>query len=189
MSDVLSAARWSPKDVEIIAVTVGPGSFTGLRVGVTTAKAFAYATGAEVVGVNTLDCIAQQVSEDVPLLSAVIDAQRAQVFARNYQRGATGLLEAIGETEIVDNERWLQSLATGWSVSGPALGKLAAQVPLGIKVVAAQRWQPQASAVGQVAWRRYESGGRDDLWSLVPLYLRRSAAEEKLDRPAGESKP
>ena len=54
IQQLLAAADWSPKSVELVAVTVGPGSFTGLRIGVTTAKAFAYAIGAEVLGVNTL---------------------------------------------------------------------------------------------------------------------------------------
>ena len=54
------AAGWKPTDVQLIAVTQGPGSFTGLRVGITTAKTFAYAVSAQVIGVNTLLALAEQ---------------------------------------------------------------------------------------------------------------------------------
>src|SRR5437773_12166637 len=56
--DVLKHVGWAPTDVQLVAVTAGPGSFTGLRLGVTTAKTFAYAAGCEVLGVNTLEVIA-----------------------------------------------------------------------------------------------------------------------------------
>src|SRR5688572_20388398 len=58
---LLRQVAWKPQDVDLIAVTQGPGSFTGLRIGVTTAKTFAYACGAAIVGVNTLAAIARQV--------------------------------------------------------------------------------------------------------------------------------
>ncbi|HEX5471854.1 MAG TPA: tRNA (adenosine(37)-N6)-threonylcarbamoyltransferase complex dimerization subunit type 1 TsaB, partial [Lacipirellulaceae bacterium] len=54
MQQLLAAAQWTPESLDLVAVTVGPGSFTGLRIGVTTAKAFAYAVGADIIRVNTL---------------------------------------------------------------------------------------------------------------------------------------
>ncbi len=57
---LLGAVRWQAADIELIALTLGPGSFTGLRVGVATAKVLAYATGAAVIGVNALEVIAAQ---------------------------------------------------------------------------------------------------------------------------------
>src|SRR5688572_10548194 len=53
LRDLLAEVKWPPPSIGLVAVVVGPGSFTGLRIGVTTAKAFAYAVGAEIVGVNT----------------------------------------------------------------------------------------------------------------------------------------
>ncbi|MCA9264481.1 MAG: tRNA (adenosine(37)-N6)-threonylcarbamoyltransferase complex dimerization subunit type 1 TsaB, partial [Planctomycetales bacterium] len=60
--EVLTSVGVTPRAIELVAVTVGPGSFTGLRVGVTTAKTFAYAVSAAVVGVNTLEVLANQVA-------------------------------------------------------------------------------------------------------------------------------
>src|SRR5687768_12135976 len=60
MKQILQTAGWQPRDVQLVAVTIGPGSFTGLRVGVTAAKTLAYAVGCEVMGVDTLEVIAAQ---------------------------------------------------------------------------------------------------------------------------------
>ncbi|NLF09025.1 MAG: tRNA (adenosine(37)-N6)-threonylcarbamoyltransferase complex dimerization subunit type 1 TsaB [Pirellulaceae bacterium] len=58
IKNLIEQVKWQPADVQLVAVTVGPGSFTGLRVGVTTAKIFAYAVSAEVLGVDTLESVA-----------------------------------------------------------------------------------------------------------------------------------
>lgn len=186
MQEILRQVGWQSRDVQLVAITVGPGSFTGLRVGVTTAKAFVYATGAEVIGVNTLDCLARQAPVEAARVAVAIDAYRGQVFARHYERAALGVLVPIDGAAIVDNDAWLASLLPGSWVSGPGLFKLASHVPAGVNVVTADLWQPRASVVGQVGWDRFAAGERDDLWRLMPLYLRRSAAEEKWQASHGQ---
>src|SRR5262249_41581863 len=78
---ILSESRWKAREIELITVATGPGSFTGLRIGVTTAKTLAYAIGAQVIGVNTLQAIAAQAPSETYRLWAIVDAQRQQVFA------------------------------------------------------------------------------------------------------------
>ncbi len=87
LHDLLAAADWSPKDVELVAVGVGPGSFTGLRIGVTTAKTFAYAVGAEVVGANTLVALAAQASNSTSPLWVILDCAAARTICREIPRG------------------------------------------------------------------------------------------------------
>ena len=89
--DVLCGVGWKPSDVAIVAVAVGPGSFTGLRVGLTTAKVFAWSVGARLVAVDSLDAIAEEQREfcvevegDGALFSVGMDAQRGDVVFRNY---------------------------------------------------------------------------------------------------------
>src|SRR5690242_6997614 len=74
----LREAGREPREIGLVAVTTGPGSFTGLRVGVTTAKTLAYAVGCPVVGVNTLEAIAKRAATLQSPVWAVIDAQRQQ---------------------------------------------------------------------------------------------------------------
>ncbi len=192
----LATAGWSPRDVKLVAIANGPGSFTGLRVGVVTAKTFAYAVGAEVLAIDTLSVIADQANCETLQLSVIIDAQRGEVFAARYVREGSERWNMVAEPAIVTVETWLAGLtsnaaasegraAKGIAVSGPALMKLAAKVPATVAMLDQACWRPLATTVARLAWRRYQARQvqaeqRDDLWSLAPLYLRKSAAEEKL---------
>ncbi len=180
--EILASAGWQPSDIRLVAVAVGPGSFTGLRIGVTTAKTFAYAVRAEVIGVNTLEAIAAQAPPDVNRLAVVLDAQRQQVFAAEFARDLAGDFKCVSDTAIVDNDIWLAKLDPVVAVSGAALEKLGERLPANTIVVSRELWMPRAAAVGRLGWRLYQSGQRDDLWRLVPQYFRRSAAEEKLEQ-------
>ncbi len=91
IDEILNENSWNPSDVDVVAVTVGPGSFTGLRVGIATAKMFAWSIGAQVVGVDVLDSIVaeQDFTADIDasqgaLVSVGFDAQRGDVALRNY---------------------------------------------------------------------------------------------------------
>jgi tRNA threonylcarbamoyladenosine biosynthesis protein TsaB len=168
--------------VQLVATTVGPGSFTGLRVGVATAKVFAYAVGAEVLGIDTLETIAAAAPANVTALQVVMDAQRGDVVVRPFARGGAGpdLLPA-GPQELLPADRWLARLVTGDVVSGPMLKRLLERLPQGVAALEAERWAPRAGWVAQLAARQYAAGRRDDLWRLAPVYVRRAAAEEKWD--------
>jgi tRNA threonylcarbamoyladenosine biosynthesis protein TsaB len=178
--DILADGVWETSDIRLIAVTIGPGSFTGLRVGVTTAKTLAYALSAELIGVGTLDVIAAQSGVVGQRLFVALDAQRQQVFDCEFLRDQSGEYRAVAAATILDNEEWIAGLKLGTAVSGPALEKLSGRVPPDVTIVSSDRWLPRAATVGQLGWRLYQSGQRDNLWRLTPEYFRRSAAEEKL---------
>ncbi len=175
----MTEAGWPAKSIDLVAVAVGPGSFTGLRIGVTTAKTFAYAVGAEIIGVNTLGVIAAQAPFSKQPLWAVLDAQRQELFVAKFIAQAAGEFEMVQDTSILAQDSWIAELKTGDCVSGPALKRLASKIPDDVTIVSDEHWQPMAVTVGQVAWQAYEKGQRDDLWKLHPLYYRPSAAEEK----------
>ena len=174
----LAAVGWRPADVELIAVTQGPGSFTGLRVGITTAKLLAYATGAEVLGINTLAVIAAQSVDESRDVCAVLDAQRQQFYAATFRRSLEGRLETVAETTIVDRAEWLSNCA-GLAVTGPGLQSVLDLLPPAAEVMDERFWNPRAATVGLLAFCDYQAGRRDDVWQLLPTYIRRSAAEEK----------
>lgn len=181
LSQLLGQAGWKPRDVELVAVSVGPGSFTALRVGVTTAKTFAYVVGADVIAVDTLEVVAAQVAVAVgETVATAIDAQRGEVYAARYRTGESGNLECVEPAAIVASDKWLAGLASGIVVAGPAIDKLI--LPDRLRVAPREIWWPTAVTVGQLAVAKHAAGQRDDVWSLVPRYLRRSAAEEKAER-------
>ena len=172
---------WRPADVQLVAVTTGPGSFTGLRVGVTTAKVLAYSVQAAILGVDTLETIAEQSPSQVQRVWAVVDAQRGQIMAREFARDAGGIFRPVAAASLVDIDAWFASLPAGAAVSGPILRKLQAQAPNAVQLLEPSCWTAQAATVGRVAWRHYQAGERGDVWQIVPYYSRRAAAEEKWD--------
>ena len=177
---ILGEIGWRPCDVGLVALTAGPGSFTGLRVGAATAKVFAYATKAEVLGVSTLEVIAAAVPPEIERLSVAIDAQRGDVVAQDFERVASGGRKSLGPDRLLPMADWLTGLPSAFAVSGPVLKKWIEPFPPGIEVVPAELWQPTAANVARLAYRDYCAGRRDDPWRLLPVYSRLSAAEEKL---------
>jgi tRNA threonylcarbamoyladenosine biosynthesis protein TsaB len=179
---LLRKVGWQPGEVELVAVTNGPGSFTGLRVGVATAKAFAYAVGAEVLGIDTLQTIAAGAPAEIKILSAVINAHRGEVVAQRFERDDQLRMRPTANAELLTVDAWLDGLTADVAVSGPVLRKLAVRVPAGPIVLEPHYWPPKAAIVAHLASQLYAEGHRDDLWSLAPKYYRRSAAEEKHDQ-------
>ncbi len=84
---LLAECGRAPKDLDLIAVTKGPGSFTGLRIGVVTAKTMAYALHVPLVGVNTLDAIAASFAEEDAIVCPLIDARNTRAYGGFYRKG------------------------------------------------------------------------------------------------------
>lgn len=184
---LLAQVGWAPVEVELVAVTRGPGSFTGLRVGVTTAKTLAYAAGAEVLGIDTLETIAASAPQHVDTLEVAVDAQRGEVVAGRFARDDQGHFQPVEPARLIEVDAWLASLPSGMTLSGPILQRLVAgteknQLRDDLVILPADCWVPTAANVGRLAYRHYLAGRRDDLWTLSPHYSRRSAAEEKWDQ-------
>ncbi|MBX7072250.1 MAG: tRNA (adenosine(37)-N6)-threonylcarbamoyltransferase complex dimerization subunit type 1 TsaB [Pirellulales bacterium] len=185
IQQLLAEVGWRSADVQLTAVAIGPGSFTGLRVGVMTAKTWAYATGGAVLGVNTLEAIAEQSLTEPGCVTVVFDAQRKQLFSSCYERRPDAILQELSPVTIINVDDWLQLLAPGMRVSGPMLERIGQQLPAHSAPADPRTWHPRASTVGQLAARDWMAGRRDDLWALAPNYYRRSAAEEKADESCG----
>lgn len=177
--------------ISLVAVAKGPGSFTGLRVGVTTAKALAYAWQATLLGVNTLDAIAAQCAPSKGLLDVILDAQRQELFVARFQSLKTGNENAVypwqrlADDAIVLSQDWLGGLSPQTQVAGPALAKLRNRLLESVSVIPESVWHPRAETIARLARCAHLSGAVNELWTLVPHYGRVSYAEEK----AGSQEP
>jgi tRNA threonylcarbamoyladenosine biosynthesis protein TsaB len=185
VQNALAEQGWRPADLELIAVTTGPGSFTGLRIGVVAAKTLAYALGAKLVGVHTLAAMAENVvtasgGVSTPArLWTVLDAQRQELFAARFDASRPIIDQAHPATEIIAIDAWLDRVELGDAVAGPPLAKLTPRLPAGVVAVPQELWQPSAAAAGRLGFALYERGESIEPLELVPRYYRKSAAEER----------
>lgn len=185
---VLADAGFGPEEKpDGIAVALGPGSFTGVRIGVVTAKAFSFAWQVPVVGVLTLEALAYQMSGTTPFACPLMDARNGNVFTAVYDvRGPvpTPLLEPA----LRDAAAWFASLGEAlpegdivfggdglfsyWAHIERLVGSRARRVPVGFEVL-------RSGAVAMLGAEKLARGEADDAGSLVPVYLRKSEAERK----------
>jgi tRNA threonylcarbamoyladenosine biosynthesis protein TsaB len=180
LKELFQRCGCTPRDCECVAVDVGPGSFTGLRVGVVCAKTFAYATGCQVVAVESLRAIAANASADIAEVSVLLDAQRGEVFEARYQRRTPGDWERLSDIQIVPLTSIAPNPHPAGRFSGPPLAKRPDLIAAGV-CLPESHWSPRAEVVARLGEHAALRGATTDLWSLEPLYTRKSAAEEKWD--------
>lgn len=170
---------WPLSSIELIALTNGPGSFTGLRIGVTTAKLLAYALQADLVALDTLEVVAAQCGGPVERLSVVMDALRGECFSADFKLDELGQPVRLSETVLGRTETWLARLTPETTVTGPGLERLKDALPPAIRLVDRPLWGPTATTVGRLGLARLAAGQRIDPSSLLPRYYRGSYAEDR----------
>ncbi|MFO0967804.1 MAG: tRNA (adenosine(37)-N6)-threonylcarbamoyltransferase complex dimerization subunit type 1 TsaB [Gemmataceae bacterium] len=178
--DLLAEQGWTARDLAGVVVSLGPGSYTGLRVGVMSAKALAYATGAALIGVETFAPLALQAPEDAPLVDVLEDAQQGRVYVQRFER-SEGVLRAAAPLRILSFAEWAAQAPPGLCATGPGLA-LHRTAPPGVTLTTEDHWRPAAASLLRLALPRLRAGERDDLYRLEPLYLRPSEAEQKWRR-------
>jgi len=166
-------------DCDGVAVSIGPGSFTGLRVGVVFAKTFSYATGCALAAVETLHAVAELSPPNATAVWVVSEAQRGDLYVGRYVRSAEGPFVRAGEIQIVDASTWCANRSDDEIVSGPGVERYEAQLAGRCQILQPAYRHPTAVVVAELGSRRLAEQPGDDLWSLEPLYIRHSAAEER----------
>ncbi|MEX0753843.1 MAG: tRNA (adenosine(37)-N6)-threonylcarbamoyltransferase complex dimerization subunit type 1 TsaB [Actinomycetota bacterium] len=173
-----------------IAVGVGPGLFTGLRVGIQAGKSLAQVLGVPIVGVTSLDALAFSVRHTDRAICAVIDGRRGEVFHALYRPVPGGVVRQT-EPAVAAPDHLIADLeALGEEVlligDGAILYRTEIEEALGAEVDLASdlRQRPQAAALVELAVPRFLREEHDRLTDVVPLYLRRSDAEIAWDQRA-----
>jgi tRNA threonylcarbamoyladenosine biosynthesis protein TsaB len=179
---LLAGAGVAPAALEAVACGVGPGSFTGLRIGLATAKGLCFAIRRPLVTVSSLAALALEAEGTAELVLTVMDARRGEVFAGLYRLGQ-GLPEALLHDAVMAPEA---AAERAFDLAGHArvavVGDVIPLAPAAFERFAqppGARTTPRASAVGRLAALRLAGGAGDELGSATPAYLRMTAAEEK----------
>jgi tRNA threonylcarbamoyladenosine biosynthesis protein TsaB len=178
--ELLVGQGWQPGDVQAVVVGRGPGSYTGLRVGAMSAKAFAYATGAALLGIETFAVILAQASPDLPRLAVLADAQQDKVYIQEFEHA-----RPASPLRILPFEAWLQAAPTPLWLTGPGLRKWGSHHAPGVTPLDPSLWDPRPESLLQLGLARFQRGERDDVWTLEPIDLRPSAAEEQWKKRPG----
>jgi tRNA threonylcarbamoyladenosine biosynthesis protein TsaB len=164
--------------LNLICVDQGPGSYTGLRVGITCAKTLAFAADASLATAGSLKVVACNSPLGERLVEVSFDAARGQVFACRFHRDAQSWT-ALDKVRIVSAADWARSLDPSALIIGPALEKYRDLVPASHHIAAEPDWWPRADRVIQLGLRQFRTTPLREYYTLEPLYLRPSAAEEK----------
>jgi len=176
---LLDAHGLGPSDIELYGVGRGPGSYTGLRVGVATARVLAYSSGRPLVGVPTTEALVQNVVEHAQAVCAVIDAKRGELYAQVFRRDS-GRWRAESPAIVASPEEVVEKVPREAVLVGDALRAHGEYLRgEGFTLAEEALWRPRASAVAELALELFKEHGSDDVHTLVPAYLRRPAAEEK----------
>ena len=186
---VLTLAGWDKaRDLDLIAVSQGPGSFTGLRVGVTCAKTMAMMLNKPLVGVCSLDALAENAPPEHAHVLTVLDARRGQVYAAAYERSAENLKRASGP-DVMSPADALALLSPPVFAMGDALARYAdAFRAPACECAGEELWRVHARTIARLGLRAFREGAGAEPIALEPLYLRRPEAEEKrLAREQAES--
>ena len=185
IKQAMQTASVEADSLDAIALTHGPGRFTGLRVGVVTARMLCYAWDLPVVAINSLRASAEKLVRENRLdtgakIWAITDAQRRQVFASEFEVQNDGELKITTAESLFERTEILDQLKAGHHVTGTGAFAFAEEIEkvTGIELPELRVAQCDAVAVARAAVGRIESGDFDDLLKVKPVYFRPSAAEE-----------
>jgi len=173
-----------------IAVTVGPGSFTGLRIGLATVKGLAYECGTPVVGVSTLHSHAARVRNFSGLIVSLLDARKSEVYVAFFRRDGEDLRRMTGDavTSVKSVIDLLQKYGAGQSESVLLIGDGAIAHKAGfvdafgasVAISDGTEYGAVAAQVARLAEQRFRCRSVDDIGALEPAYLRLPEAESRL---------
>ena len=180
----LRMARVKKDELAGVAVSIGPGSFTGLRIGLAAAKMMSYALRIPMVGVPTLEALAYHCMWEGVRLVPMMDAQKGSVYTEEFAwtwESGKPVLHSVCPLRILPRDVLVASLAgTEKTVllMGDAMQKAADEpLPAGVRLAPIHMRMPRAACVGLAGLARLARDAADDAMTLEPLYLRRSEAE------------
>lgn len=185
IAQTLEQAKLTIADIDAIAVTKGPGSFTGLRIGMATVKGLAQVTGAKLIGIPTLDALAYNLWGYQGLICPILNARRQEVYTAFYEMQNNVLVRVSDYVAISPEKLALKLLELDKPIWFLGDGVLEYKELLAARLSEQAHWVPlnnlltRASSVAILGLEEIKKGKEDDLFSLEPFYLRKSEAELK----------
>ena len=184
LAGLLTAAGFAPADLGLVVVGTGPGSFTGMRVGVGAARTLAFALGIPVIGVASFDALAADAPREAPSAAVVRDARREHVYFALYgPAGRDGVREVTVPPARILAIEAAGHLAAGTVVLGEHAALLASLAPGGTPG-ARPDLPVSADRLARLGLARFLAGGAPDPAGVLPLYLQEPSAQPSRRDPA-----
>lgn len=182
VDNVLKQAELILSDIDVFGVAIGPGSFTGLRIGLSTVKGLSYATGKKIVTVPTLEAFAWNFPFCPHQVCLMLDARRSEVYAAVFKWEDNGFRRLLPETSIRP-EDLLKSLEGTVLFAGEGVSLYNKKIVDIFKeralIAPPQTMVPSPANVAMLGLEKAKNGNYADSWTQVPYYIRRSEAEVK----------
>ena len=182
IAEMLKECGWEAKNLDAIATGIGPGSYTGLRIGLMSARTLAMMTGARLLGISTFEILAQHCLEaGHAKVEIIADAQQDKIYAQRFENNNSNIISA-SELKIVSAAEWIANRDISFAIAGPGVPKVLplTQAKEGMFVEQSENINKESFLA--LALKKLFSHHSDDPLSLQPLYLRRSSAEEQWDK-------
>ncbi len=183
IEDLLVKTGLTKDSLDAIGIVRGPGAFTGLRVGLATAKGLALALGCPLVGVSSLQCLAMQLPFTQMPICVMLDARKQEVYSCLY-RWESGFPRALSEEQVVKPEKLLAEITADTLFVGN--GALVYRSLIVRQLASRAHFSPdflnlpRAGAAAVLALSEWQSGGTSSADEMMPSYLRPSEAELNL---------
>ncbi len=182
IDNVLKQAELTLGDIDVFGVAIGPGSFTGLRIGLSTVKGLSYATGKKIVTVPTLEAFAWNFPYCAHPVCLMLDARRGEVYAAVFKWEKEGFCRMLPETSIKPDDllTQLEGMVLFAGEGVPLYGgKIAGIMKERALIAPPQTMVPSPANVAMLGLRKAVKGDYADASAQVPYYIRRSEAEVK----------
>ncbi len=198
--DLTRERGWKPADIEHVYVSVGPGSFTGVRIAITAARALNQAVGCRLIAVPTVDVLALNAPAQTENLVVILDAKRGQIYSARYRRilpgedfspaaahppvridgwvRTAGPLLTDPEQFIRQTPRPLAMIGEGIDYHRDAIRNAAGDSAAAIGELEQSLWPPRVENVHALGWTLAQAGRFISREALLPIYLRKPEAEE-----------
>jgi len=188
---LLKECDLSISDLDLLAISHGPGSFTGLRIGAATWKGLAFALGKPLIGVPTLDALARLAPIYEGTLLIALDARMGEVFGAFYSI-FSGRIEKMGTDQVLPMAALIANHTGPLYCMGDGAWLYRSHILESVpEAIIASPWQsiPRASAVAIEAYHMQQHGVEMDAALLSPIYLRQSQAEANREKGIGQKNP
>lgn len=188
LENLFSLANVKVEDIDLLGVCIGPGSFTGLRIAMATVKAMSHVRSLPIVAVDSLEGLANNVSNSNTDVVPILDAQGTNVYTSWYSDS-----KRIRDIEVLDIDELINTIkvhSKNVIVLGEAVGKYKEKLRMvkNIEFVTSEKNILKASSIGTIAIKKYNAGvDIYNCYDILPMYIRKSQAEIQYEERHNEN--